>query len=64
MTTYGTYAVVENAGYVGECDIRTGLLTYMEASDYMHSYYDQDEIEGLHVDIALDMPDGHRTYEV
>lgn len=58
-----TYTVVENAGYVGECDIQDGFKTEREAWDYLRAHYDSDEIETLHVDVRADRSDGAKTYD-
>lgn len=57
------YTVVENAGYVGERDVHTAN-SYMDAIKWRDGRYDDDEIERLRVDIAVDLPDGSRTYEM
>lgn len=57
------YAVVENAGYVGETD-RRSFKSYRQAVDWLNAEYDADERDELHVAIAADLPDGTRTYEV
>jgi hypothetical protein len=56
------YTVVENAGYERECDVHTADR-YGNAIKWRDSYYEGDEIERLHVEIACDLPDGNRTYE-
>ena len=61
-TEQAKYTIVENAGYVGECDVESHP-SYWRALDRMREIYTPDEIDDLHVDIALDGPDG-RTYEV
>ncbi|MDA4631492.1 hypothetical protein NZA98_10290, partial [Escherichia coli] len=56
------YTVVENAGYERECDVHTAE-SYGAAIKWRDEYYETDEIESLHVEIACELPDGTRTYE-
>lgn len=56
------YTVVENAGYEGEND-RLSFDKFDDAIKWRDRHYEQDELESLHVQIALDLPDGSRTYE-
>jgi hypothetical protein len=58
------WVIVENAGYIGECDIAT-CSSYREALHYQNSHYDADEREELHVDIRQDWTDDdgdHQEY--
>lgn len=57
------YVVVENAGYERECDVHTAN-SYSDALKWCDNYYEEDEIETLHVEIARELPDGSRTYEI
>lgn len=61
MTMPKQYTVVENAGYEGEQDILS-FPRLREALDYIKSHYDHDEVDSLHVQIAVHR-DGERTYE-
>ncbi len=56
------YTVVENAGYERECDVHTAD-SHDKAIKWRDRYYEPDELESLHVEIACDLPDGSRTYE-
>ena len=56
------YTVVESAGYERECDVHTAE-SYGAAIKWRDEYYEADEIESLHVEIACVLPDGTRTYE-
>ena len=56
------FTVVENAGYIGEADIRS-FPTLGKAIAWRDRHYEPDELETLHVQIACDLPDGTRTYE-
>lgn len=55
------YTVVENAGYEREND-RRSFATAEKAYAWLKANYESDEIESLHVEVALDI-DGSRTYE-
>lgn len=57
------FAIIENAGYVGEKDIGGRFATYTEASKRLHKQYDADEIESMHVDIAGVLADGSLTFD-
>ena len=46
------WAVIENAGYEGECVIASNFTHWLDAYDYVCSHYDEDERESLHVDVA------------
>lgn len=56
------FTVVENAGYEGECDMRTAFSTSEGAWKWARRHYRAGEIEALHVAVARDTSDG-RTYE-
>ena len=56
------YTVVENAGYEGENDVRTAFSSAEAAWRWAERYYQGDEIETLHVQVARDTQDG-RSYE-
>lgn len=56
------YIVVEQAGYVGECD-RDRFDTYEQALDWRDNHYEADEIDRLHVDVAYENEEGDRTYD-
>ena len=56
------FTIVENAGYMGEADIRS-FPTLREALAWRDRHYEPDELESLHVQIACDRADGSRTYE-
>jgi hypothetical protein len=58
-----TFTVVENAGYERETDVRS-FESYSAAIKFRDNYYVEDEVESLHVEIACDLPDGTRTYEI
>jgi hypothetical protein len=65
MTGDSKFVVVENAGYIGECDI-TSFDTLREAFDYVAANYDDDERDPdspycLHVDIRQDWTDDDGT---
>ena len=57
------WAVIENAGYEGECVRRGDFKSAMEAERYAQSKYDEDEREDLHVDIAFWDADGFWSYD-
>jgi hypothetical protein len=57
------YTVVENAGYVGECDVRS-FDTYSRAAAFAHRNYPGEEIDELNVAVRRDNPDGTSTYEL
>jgi hypothetical protein len=59
----GCYTVVENAGYEGECDVRT-WLSFEGAVKWRDRHYTADEIETMHVAIARDISPTERTYEI
>jgi hypothetical protein len=46
------YAVIENAGYVGERLAKKGFGSYMGALKWMKRVYEEEERERLHVEIA------------
>jgi hypothetical protein len=50
------YTVVENAGYEGERDIRS-FSNLIRADAFVRRWYDEDEIETLHVAIRKDCGD-------
>jgi len=56
------FCVVENAGYVGECDVYSDA-DYGKALRWINDHYDGNELDELHVAIALDKPDGTRSFE-
>lgn len=56
------FIVVEQAGYVGECDLER-CDTYEQALDWRDDHYDEDEAARLHVDIAFENEGGDRTYD-
>jgi hypothetical protein len=56
------YIVVENAGYVGERDVKR-RPSFKEARKWMAGNYDCDEIDSLHVAICVEV-NGQRTYEL
>ncbi len=59
-----TYIVVENAGYVRECDIRS-FTNYGKAARYMERLYSDDERRELHVLICKADENGeNRSYEI
>lgn len=65
MVKGAKYTVVELAGYVGEND-RKSFGTFADAADYLEDEYgeaESDERERLKPDIAIDLPDGSRTYD-
>lgn len=47
------WAVIENAGYEGECTIASNFTHWLDAQDYVRSHYAKDEQGSLHVDIAF-----------
>jgi len=57
-----TYTVVEMAGYEGETERRDKFKTANEADKWMRSFYDNDEIDALHVMIRTDFADGTTEY--
>jgi hypothetical protein len=56
------YTVVENAGYEGERDIKTGFARVEPAWNWAACYYTADELLDLHVHVRRDSPEGN-TYE-
>lgn len=56
------YIVVEQAGYVGECD-RKSFDRYEDALEWRDDHYDDNEIDRLHVEIAFENGEGDRTYD-
>ena len=56
------YTVIENAGYIGECDVRTAFSTAGAAWRWAERHYGKRQLEELHVQVARDSRDG-RTYE-
>ena len=56
------YIVVEQAGYVGECDV-SSCDTYEEAVAKRDRRYSDEEAQRLHVDIAYENEEGDRTYD-
>jgi hypothetical protein len=52
------WAVIEEAGYVGESVIRDNFDSWSEANAFTLKRYDADEREELHVDIAYWDGDG------
>jgi hypothetical protein len=63
MADANRYTVVEQAGYVGERDLKT-LDGFREANDWLALNYSPEEIEEMRIEIAVDLPDGNRTYEL
>lgn len=61
MTRAVQFVVVENAGYIGECDVaRFG--TRWAAEKWMDRTYSPREIDALHVDVCME-EGGRRTYD-
>lgn len=56
------FIVVENAGYERECDV-AHCTTFRAALQRQEELYEPDEIESLHVEIAIEI-DGVRSYEI
>jgi hypothetical protein len=50
------FAIVEQAGYVGEREI-TSYPTLREAFAHLEQHYEPDEVQELHVDIRQDWTD-------
>jgi hypothetical protein len=59
--TMKEYVVVLMAGYEGERDLET-FSNFDYACGYMREEFSEEEIEELHIAIALDI-DGERTYD-
>lgn len=57
------YTVVENSGYDREKDVFSHT-SYWEALSYRARHYTDSEIREMHVEIAIYLPDGTRTYEI
>lgn len=57
------WAVIENAGYDGECVIASNFPHWLDAHAYVRSHYDEDERESLHVDIAFWDEEGFWSYD-
>ena len=57
------WAIIEQAGYVGENDIGGRYATEAEAYRALKRQYDADEIEDMHVSVAGVEPDGSFTYD-
>jgi hypothetical protein len=55
--------IVEYAGYEGERDTNR-FKSYWDALRYLNKNYDEEDRERIHPDIAKDLPDGSRTYEL
>ena len=62
-TTKRIYRIIENAGYEREQDIGGSYASIGEALATIRRMYDPDEIEDLHVQIMLQLPDGSLTSE-
>ena len=56
------YTVVENAGYEGEHDIKTGFARPDPAWNWATRHYTAAELLTLHVQVRCDSPEGN-TYE-
>ncbi|MEG9884093.1 MAG: hypothetical protein V6Z86_05665 [Hyphomicrobiales bacterium] len=56
------FVIVENAGFVGECDIEK-CDSEMAAIDRMEARYSPEERDELHLSIVRILPDGTRTYD-
>ncbi|HKD75696.1 MAG TPA: hypothetical protein VKB76_09385 [Ktedonobacterales bacterium] len=57
------FTVVEQAGYVGEQDVRTCFSTAQAALAWRKRHYGADEIESMHVEVRKDFEDGSQTYD-
>jgi hypothetical protein len=53
------YTVVENAGYEGEHDIKTGFTRIEPAWNWAARHYTADELCTLHVQVRRDSPEGN-----
>lgn len=58
-----TFAIVEQAGYVGERDVKTGIASRLTADTELGRLYSTEEAQDLHVEIRADFPNGSSTYE-
>jgi hypothetical protein len=55
--------VVENAGYQGEQDVFSHT-DFNVAAKWLTDRYTDFEVKNMHIDIACDLPNGDRTYEI
>ncbi|MCM2457565.1 hypothetical protein HGO37_19375 [Rhizobium sp. CG4] len=57
------YVVVEHAGYQGEQDVFSHT-DFNVAAKWLTDWYTDFEVKNMHIDIACDLPNGDRTYEI
>jgi hypothetical protein len=53
MAKPNRWAVIEYAGYEGECVVASDFSHWQFAQEYVNNHYDRDEQEDMRVDIAF-----------